>query len=77
MGKFTPSGWHAGKYQRRYDYYFPFYYCVTHVDDDSTETLRYSKDYKTMIQTIYVPIRCGTEYKESDWKDFFTDIAEI
>lgn len=77
MGKFTPSDWHAGHYRRKYHNCFPFYCCVTHVDDDSDETVRYSKDYKTVIQTLYVPARCSTIYKESDWEGYFSNIVEI
>lgn len=77
IGKFTPSDWHAGKYRRLYHDYFPFKYIVTHTDDEVNGTVRYSKDFKTVIQTLYVPVRCSTVYKESDWEEHFSYIVEI
>lgn len=41
--------------------------------------LSYRNPFEGIISgaTLYVPARCGTEYKKSDWGDSFKNIVEM
>ena len=69
-----------GYLMRIYHDYYPFYYRATNYEvksDYSTGKILNTKDFKTVIQTLYVPVRCSTVYKESDWEEHFSYIVEI